>query len=101
MHSVKMSLGEIASHSLTHSRVESEGHPRVTGVDGTGVGPAQLPVVPEVERFLAIVEDMLIDFEVKGVAAEGDLRVHVETGELAFVVMGKTRRENCNVERDT
>src|SRR5918911_1447885 len=101
VHDVEVPLGDIAGHSLAHRRVQSEGHPRVTRVDGAGVGPVQLPLVPEVDGFLAVVEDVLIDLKGKGMATEGDLRREVEPGESASVVMGKTRREDGNIERDT
>ena len=100
MHDIEIALLDIAGHGLAHSRVEPEGHPRVTGVDGAGGGPVQLPVVPEVDGSLAVVEDVLIDLERKGMAVEGDLRTHLEPGELACIVMRKTRRENFNVEFD-
>src|SRR2546428_11762746 len=97
VHDIEVPLGDIARHRLAHGGVESEGHPRVTRVDGVGVGPVQLSLVPEVDGFLGVVEDVLIDLETKGMATEGDLRVEVETGELTSVVMGKTWRENFRV----
>src|SRR5262249_55888949 len=100
MYRVEMSLGNIAGHGLPHSGVESERQPRITGVDGSGVCPVQLPVVPEIERALAIVEDAFIDLEGKGMTAQGHLRGHVQPGELAFVVVRKTGGENFNVEVD-
>src|SRR5262245_38302916 len=98
VHGVEMFLGNIAGHGLPHRGVESERHPRITGVDGAGVGPVQLPVVPEVDRALAIVEDVLIDLEGKSMASQGHLRVDVEPGELTFVVVRKAGGENGNVE---
>src|SRR5437867_941456 len=100
MHRIKMPLGNIGGHGLPHRRVESERQPGVTGVDGAGGGPVQLPLVPEVDGSLAILEDVLIDLEGKGMAAQGHLRVEVEPGELAFVVVRKTGGENFNVEVD-
>src|SRR5262245_41670124 len=100
MHRVKMSLGYIAGHGLPHRGVESERQPWVSGVDGAGVGPVQLPLVPEVDRALAIVKDVLIDLEGKGMAAQGHLWGHVEPSELALVIVRKTGGENFNVEFD-
>src|SRR5438105_3437664 len=93
MHCVKMALSDIASHGLPDRRVEFECQPGVAGIDSVGVGPVQLQVVPEVDRLLAILEDVLIDLEGKGMAAESDLRVHVKAGELAFIVMRETGGE--------
>ena len=101
VHDIEVPLGDIARHSLAHSCVESEGHPWVTRVDGAGVGPVQLPLVPEVDGFLAVVEDVRIELERKGMTVEGDLRMEVELGELMSVVMGKTGGENFHVEFDT
>src|SRR5262249_16382886 len=100
MHRVEVSLSNIAGHGLPYRGLESEGQPRITGVDGAGVGPVQLPVVPKINRALAILEDVFIDLEGKGMAAQGHLRGHVQPGELAFVVVRKTRGENFNVEVD-
>src|SRR5438309_11927548 len=100
MHRIKLSLGNIGGHGLPHRGVEPESQPRVTGVDGAGVGPVQLPAVPEVDHALAIVEDVFIDLERKGMATQGYLRRNVEPGELAFVVVRKTGGENFNVEVD-
>ena len=58
------------------------------------------PLVPEIDGALAIVEDVFIDLEGKSMAAQGHLRVDVEPGELAFVVVRKTGGENFNVEVD-
>ena len=80
--------------------MEPESHPRVTGVDGASVGPVQLPLVPEIDHALAIVEDVLIDLKGKDMATQGYLRGNVEPGELAFVVVRKTGGENFNVEVD-
>src|SRR5262249_19053946 len=100
VHDIEVSLDDIARHGRAHRRVQSEGQPRITRVDGAGIGPVQLPLVPEVDGFLAVVEDVLIDLETKSMATEGDLRLEGETGELAPVVMGKTGRENFDVEFD-
>src|SRR4051812_41278783 len=100
MHCVEMFLGHIGGHSLPYCGIESECHPWVSRVDGTGVRPVQLPGVPEIEGSLAIVEDVLIDLEREGMATQGHLRGQVEPGELAFVVVRKTGRENGNIEVD-
>jgi hypothetical protein len=60
----------------------------------------QLPLVPQIDRALAIVEDVLVDLERKSMAVQGNLRVDVKPGELAFVVVRKTGGENLNVEVD-
>src|SRR5262245_61728987 len=100
MHCIEMSLGNIAGHGLPHGRVETERQPRVAGIDGAGVGPVQLPLVPEIDGALAIVEDVFVDLERKGMAAQGHLWIDVKPGELAFIVVRKTGGENLNVEVD-
>src|SRR5262249_23804180 len=100
MQGVELPLADVGGHGLSHRGIESERQPRITGVNGAGVGPVQLPLIPEVDGALAIVEDVLIDLEGKGMATEGHLRVDVELGEPALIVMRKTRRENFNVEVD-
>jgi len=87
-----MSLGNIASHGLPHGGVETERQPRVAGIDGAGVGPVQLPLVPEIDGALAIVEDVLVDLEGKSMAGQGYLRIDGEPGELAFIVVCKSVR---------
>src|SRR5215831_1217198 len=101
VHDIELGLDDISRHGLAHSRVESEGQPWVTRVNGAGVGPVQLPLVPEVDGFLAVVKNVLIDLKRKGMAAEDDGRLEVETGELVSVVMGKTWRENFYIECHT
>ena len=59
MQRVKMASRDIGSHSLPDRRVEFECQPGVAGIDSVGVGPVQLQVVPEVDRLLAILEDVL------------------------------------------
>src|SRR5262245_58488922 len=100
MYCVEVSLSNIAGHGLPYRGVESERQPRITGVDGAGVCPVQLPLIPEVDGALAIIEDVFIDLEGKGMTAQGHLRRHVQPDELAFVVVRKTRGENFNVEVD-
>src|SRR5262245_28006725 len=100
VHDIEVSLDDIARHRLPHRRVQSEGQPRIARVDGAGVGPVQLPLVPEVDGLLAVVEDVLVDRKRKSMATEGDLWLEGETGELAPVVMGKTGRENFYIECD-
>src|SRR5574341_228018 len=100
VHDIEVSWRDIAHHRLAHRRIQSEGQPRITRVDGAGIGPVQLPLVPEVDGFLAVVEDVLVDLETKSMATEGALRLEGETGELAPVVMGKTGRENFHIECD-
>src|SRR5207253_8663403 len=100
MQRVKMASCEIGSHGLPDRRIEFERQPGVAGINGVGVGPVQLQVIPEVDRLLAILEDVFIDLKGKGMASESDLRVHVKTGELAFIVMRETGGEDFNVQVD-
>ena len=77
---IKVPLFDVPRHRLADSGKEGETKLWIIGVDGVGIRPTQLPLIPEVDHLLSIREDVLIDLKVKGVIGNGNRQAQIQLG---------------------
>jgi len=89
---VKSALLDIAGHGLTQRGIRVEAHLWIAGVNGAGMGPVELPIVPKIDHLLPVRKDMPVNLKFKGVTTDGDGHAEIELGQLALIIMSVLRK---------
>src|SRR6185295_16575754 len=76
---IELTLPDVAGHSLADRSIQLDAQLRVRRVDGAGVGPTQLPLVPKIDHLVPIGENVLINLEGKSIPFDGHRQVQVES----------------------
>src|SRR5262249_16306961 len=98
MNRVEAPLLDVTGHPLTDGREELKPDLWVGWIDGLGIGPVELPGIPEVDHSLAIREDVLVDFELERVTRKRRRQAQVEARQTVSVVVSKARRKRFDFQ---